>query len=179
MKGHPDVIELLNEALTAELTAVNQYFLHARVLKNWGYDRLAETVYRESIGEMRHADALVQRVLFLDGLPNLQRYGKVNVGETVVEILKLDLASELDNVRLYNAGIERCRSLGDNGSRELLEQILLETEGHVDWLESQLELVKQLGEAHYQAQQIRPGDIVEEPRAGHGVVGGHGSGSHG
>ena len=170
MKGHPDVIELLNEALTAELTAVNQYFLHARMLKNWGYERLAEVVYRESIGEMRHADALVQRVLFLEGLPNLQRLGKVNVGETVKEMLTLDLATEHESIRRYNDGIERCRSLGDNGSRELLERILVETEAHADWLESQLELVRQLGEPHYQAQQIRPGDLPGESRAGHGVV---------
>jgi len=170
MKGHPDVIELLNEALTAELTAINQYFLHSRMLRNWGYDRLAEVVYRESTEEMRHADALIQRVLFLDGLPNLQRLGKVNVGETVVEMLTLDLALEHENVQRYNASVERCRSLGDNGSRELLELILLGTEAHVDWLESQLELVRQLGEAHYLSQQIRPGDLSSGPGAGHGVV---------
>jgi len=172
MKGNPDVIELLNEALTAELTAINQYFLHSRILKNWGYDRLAEVVYRESIGEMRHADALVQRVLFLEGLPNLQRLGKVNVGETVAEMLTLDLATELENVGRYNQGVERSRSLGDNGSRELLERILLDTEAHADWLESQLELVRQVGEAQYLSQQIRPGDLPSGPRAGHGVVGG-------
>lgn len=171
MKGHPDVIELLNQALTVELTAVNQYFLHSRTLENWGYDRLGEIVYRESIGEMRHADALVQRVLFLEGLPNLQRYAKVNVGESVVEMLTLDLATELESVKMYNAGIEKCRSLGDNGSRELLERILVDSESHADWLESQLVLVKQVGETQYLAQQIRPGDVPSDGhRAGHGVV---------
>jgi bacterioferritin len=154
MKGHPDVIALLNEVLTGELTAINQYFLHAKMLQNWGYKRLGEYVRKESIDEMKHADRLIDRVLYLEGLPNLQRLGKINIGETAVEQFKNDLAFEYDALKRLNDGIKLCRDLGDNGTADLLEKILISEEEHVDWLETQLELVKQLGEAHYLAQQI-------------------------
>ncbi|MBM7118636.1 bacterioferritin [[Archangium] primigenium] len=155
MKGHPQIIDLLNDVLTTELTAINEYFLHARIAENWGYDRLAKKIYEESIGEMKHADRLVKRVLFLEGLPNLQRLAKVNVGETVPEMLRLDLALEAGSQKRLNEGIELCRTLGDNGSREVLEYILADTEEHIDWLEAQLELMKQVGEVNYLAQQIK------------------------
>ncbi|HEY8086683.1 MAG TPA: bacterioferritin [Polyangiaceae bacterium] len=155
MKGDPRIIDLLNECLTAELTAVNQYFLHARMCKNWGYEHLAKKVYEESIDEMKHSDRLIERILFLEGLPNLQRLGKLAVGTGVVEILKNDLALEAGNPPRLNKGIQLCRDVGDNASEDLLTKILVDSEHHVDWLESQLELVKQVGEPHYLAQQIR------------------------
>jgi bacterioferritin len=155
MKADPKIIDLLNEILTGELTAINQYFLHAKMCKNWGYDRLAEHIRKESIDEMKHADMLIERILFLEGLPNLQRLGKLNVGQTVVEMLKNDLGLESVAIPLLNKSIENCRQLGDNGSEDLLTDILTSEEEHVDWLETQLELVKQVGEANYLAQQIR------------------------
>ncbi len=155
MKGDPRIIDLLNEVLTGELTAINQYFLHAKMCLNWGYDHLGKKIYAESIDEMKHADKLVERVLFLDGLPNLQRLGKLSIGTSVVEILENDLALELGTVPRLNKGVQLCRDAGDNGSEELLSGILVDSEGHVDWLESQLELVNQVGDAHYLAQQIR------------------------
>ncbi len=155
MKGDKRIIDLLNDVLTNELTAINQYFLHASMCKNWGYDGLAERIRKESIDEMKHADALVQRVLFLEGLPNLQKLGKLVIGTTVVEILQNDLGLENVAVPMLNRGIGLCRDTGDNGSEELLRKILVSEEEHVDWLESQLELVKQLGAELYQAQQIR------------------------
>ena len=155
MKGHAHILDLLNEVLTGELTAINQYFLHARMCKNWGYMRLGERIYKESIDEMKHADQLVERVLFLDGLPNLQRLGKLLVGQTVPEILKNDLALEMTAIPMLNKGIQQCRDAGDNGSEDLLTKILVSEEEHVDWLEAQLELMKQVGEAHYLSAQIR------------------------
>jgi bacterioferritin len=155
MKGDPKIIDLLNEVLTGELTAINQYFLHARMCKNWGYERLGEKIRKESIDEMKHADQLVERVLFLDGLPNLQRLGKLAVGTSVPEILKNDLAVEMVAAPLLNKGLEQCRAAGDNGSEDLLRHILVSEEEHIDWLEAQLELIKQVGEAHYLSQQIR------------------------
>jgi bacterioferritin len=155
MKGDPKVIDALNEVLTGELTAISQYFLHAKICMNWGYAHLGKKIYDESIDEMKHADKLVERVLFLDGLPNLQRLGKLAIGTSVIEILKGDLAFESATVPRLNAAIKLCRDVGDNGSEELLTRILVDSEGHVDWLESQLELVQQVGEAHYLAQQIR------------------------
>jgi bacterioferritin len=155
VRGHEDVIELLNEVLTAELTAVNQYFLDAKMFGNWGYERLAERFRHESIDEMKDADELIDRILYLDGLANLQRLGTVRVGETPAE--KLDLALELEReaIERLNRGIALCAERADNGSRELLEKILHGEEEHADWLESQLELISQVGEAHYLAQQIR------------------------
>ena len=155
MKGNPQVIQLLNDVLCAELTAINQYFIHARMCQNWGYERLWKKIRAESIDEMRHADQLIERILYLEGVPNLQKLAKVNVGEKVSEQLTLDLAVEKTAITVLNAGVETCRSLADNGSRDLLEKILIAEEEHANWLESQLELIKQVGEANYLAQQIR------------------------
>ncbi|MBS2025318.1 MAG: bacterioferritin [Deltaproteobacteria bacterium] len=155
MKGNAQIITLLNDVLTGELTAVNQYFLHARMCQNWGYERLWKKIRAESIDEMKHADILISRILFLEGLPNVQRYSKINIGQTVKEQLTLDLAVEMDAIPRLNAGIELCRSLGDNGTRELLEGILVSEEHHTDWLEEQLSLINQIGEANYLAQQIK------------------------
>ncbi|HYR37819.1 MAG TPA: bacterioferritin [Methylomirabilota bacterium] len=155
MKGPDQVVTLLNEVLTAELTAINQYFIHARMCENWGYERLWKKVRAESIGEMCHADRLIERILYLEGVPNVQRLGKVNVGQTVPEQLRLDLDLEREAVRALNAGIELCRSLADNGSRELLEDILKSEEDHINWIEAQLELLRQVGDAQYLAQQIK------------------------
>jgi bacterioferritin len=155
MRGNEQVVELLNDVLTAELTAVNQYFLDAKMFDNWGYDRLAERFRVESISEMKDADELIERILYLDGHPNVQRLGNIRTGETAAE--KLTLALELENEAIgrLNAGIERCVADGDNGTRALLESILGGEEGHADWLESQLALIAQVGDAHYLAQQIR------------------------
>jgi bacterioferritin len=155
MKGDPRIIDVLNEVLTGELTAVSQYFLHAKMCLNWGYEHLGKKIYKESIDEMKHAEKLIERVLFLDGLPNLQKLGKLAIGQSIVEILTCDLAFESGTVPRLNKGIQLCRDVGDNGSEELLTRILVDSERHVDWLESQLELLRQVGEAHYLAQQIR------------------------
>ncbi len=156
MQGDPKVIEALNEILTGELTAINQYFVHAKMCKNWGYDRLAAIMRSESIDEMKHADLLIDRILYLEGLPNLQRLGKVNVGQTVLEMLKNDLAIEHTAIPNLKKSITICSEASDFASRVLLEQILVSEDAHTDWLEAQLELVKQIGEANYLAQQIRP-----------------------
>jgi bacterioferritin len=154
MKGKPEIIDALNDVLTGELTAINQYFLHARMCEAWGYKRLWEHIRAESIDEMKHADKLITRILFLEGLPNVQRLAKVNVGQTVPEQLKVDLELERAALPKLNNAIELARSLGDNGTRELFEEILVSEEEHVDWLEAQLHLIQELGEAHYLAQQI-------------------------
>ena len=155
MQGHERIIELLNDVLTAELTAVNQYFVDAKMCDNWGYERLAAKFREDSIDEMKDADSLIERILYLDGMPNMQRLGTVRVGETVVEKLKLALDVEKEAILRLNTGIATCVELADNGSRELLERILTGEEEHADYLEAQLELVRQVGEAHYLAQQIR------------------------
>ena len=155
MKGQADVINLLNTVLTGELTAVNQYFLHAKMCENWGYQRLAERIRKESIDEMKHADKLIERVLFLEGLPNVQRIGKINVGQKVIEQLKLDLALEMESIPRLNDGIKLCRDNGDNGTEDLLTHILTSEESHVDWLEAQLTQVAHMGDAHYLAQQLK------------------------
>jgi len=155
VKGDPAVIDLLNQVLTNELTAVNQYFLHARMVENWGYQRLYEKFREESLGEMKDADEIIERVLYLESLPNLQRLGKVNVGESVPEMLKLDLQLERDAIALLNQGIEQCRRAGDNGSAELLEDILQGEEEHANWIEAQLTLLDQVGGAAYLAEQIK------------------------
>jgi len=154
MDGHADVIELLNEVLTAELTAINQYFVDAKMYANWGYDRLASRFKDESVGEMKDADHLIERILYLDGVPNLQRLGTVRVGEAAIEKLHLALALEREAIERLNRGIALCVERGDNGSRELLEDILEGEEAHADWIETQLALVDQVGDAHYLAQQI-------------------------
>ena len=155
MKAKEGVVEILNEVLTAELTAINQYFIHARMCENWGYERLWKKIRAESIDEMKHADQIIARILFLDGVPNLQRLGKVNVGETVAEQYKLDLELEVVAIHRLNDGIARCREVGDNGTCELLEDILTSEEEHLDWLEAQLDLIQHMGEPNYLAQQIR------------------------
>lgn len=154
MKGDDDIIELLNDVLTAELTSINQYFVDAKMAGNWGYERLAKHFHDESIDEMKDADALIERILYLDGMPNLQRLGTVRVGETIAEKLTLALELERDSINRLNTGIATCVARGDNGSRELLENILEGEEGHADWLETQLELINQVGDALYLAEQI-------------------------
>ena len=155
MKGNDEVVRLLNDVLTGELTAINQYFIHARMCENWGYERLWKKIRAESIDEMKHADELIQRILYLEGIPNVQKLNKVNVGQTVPEQLRLDLEVEKAAVKALNTAIELCRSVGDNGSREMLEHILTAEEEHANWLEAQLTLIAQTGEANYLAQQIR------------------------
>jgi bacterioferritin len=155
VKGDTQVIALLNDVLSAELTAVNQYWLHARLCENWGYDRLWKKIREESLEEMKHADELIERILYLDGMPNLQKLGKINVGETVPEQFKLDLQVEYEAVKRLNKGIEACRAKADNGTRALLEKMLGDEEDHVDWLEEQQRLVATLGEAAYLAEQIK------------------------
>jgi len=155
MKGDSQVIALLNEVLTAELTAVNQYWVHGRMCENWGYQRLWKKIREESIEEMKHADELVARILFLEGVPNLQKLGKVNVGQTVPEQFQLDLQVEYEAVKRINEGIEQCRAKGDSGSREILEHMLVDEEEHVSWLEAQKELIGQVGEQNYLAEQIK------------------------
>lgn len=154
MRGDPQVIEALNAVLTAELTAINQYFIHYRMCENWGYGRLAKKKREESIDEMKDADVVIARILFLDGVPNMQRLNPVRVGEDAVEQHRLDLALETEAIKRLNDAIELCRSKGDNGTRELLESILEGEEHSADWLESQLHLVKELGKAAYLAEQI-------------------------
>ena len=154
MKGKPEIIDALNEILTGELTAVNQYFVHARMCENWGYEKLWKHIREESIDEMKHADMLIERVLYLEGIPNVQRLSKVNIGQTVPEQLRLDLEVEKQAVPRLNNAIELCRNLGDNGTRHLLENILESEEKHVSWLEAQLTLLEQVGEQQYLAQQI-------------------------
>ena len=155
MKGDPRIIEVLNDVLTSELTAINQYFVHGEMCENWGYDRLHGIIRKHSIGEMKHAEELIERVLFLEGIPNVQRIGKINIGENVPEMIKVDYALELDALPRLNQGIELCRELGDNNSRHLLEEILEEEEEHVDWLEAQQALLDQVGVQNYLAQQIK------------------------
>src|SRR6202034_2247258 len=155
MQGDPEVVELLNEVLTAEVTAVNQYFLDAKMFDNWGYERLGERFRSESIDEMKDADHLIERLLYLEGHPNLQRLGTIRTGESPIEKLSLALVLEPEAIARLNPGIALCVELGDNGSRDLLAEILEGEEDHADWLESQLSLVEQLGHGHYLAQQVR------------------------
>lgn len=155
MRGTKEIVELLNEVLAGELVAINQYFLHGKMCKNWGFLRIAAHIRAESIDEMKHAEALVDRILFLDGLPNLQRLDKLNIGQTVPEQLKSDLDLELRAQRLLNDGIRLCRDKGDNASEDLLTRILVSEEEHIDWIETQIRLVEQLGETAYLAEQLR------------------------
>jgi bacterioferritin len=154
MKGNDKVIHSLNEILTAELTAINQYFIHAKMCANWGYHKLAKKIRDESIDEMKHADKLIERILFLEGVPNVQRLNKVNVGETVKEQFELDVQLEYEAIARLNTAVELARSSADNATRELLERILVSEEEHTDWLETQIGLVKSLGEPMYCAQQL-------------------------
>ena len=154
MQGDAQVIELLNEVLTAELTAINQYFIHAMLCRNWRYNRLAKHSREESIEEMKHAEELIERILYLDGQPNMQRYMRINVGKTVPEQHQYDLQLERDAVARLNQGIALCREKGDNGSRLLLEKILHEEEEHIDWLEAQLQQIQDVGLQNYLTEQI-------------------------
>ena len=154
MKGSKKVVELLNTVLTNELVAINQYFLHARMCENWGYERLWHKVRAESIDEMKHADRIIERILYFDGFPNLQRMGKINIGETVHEQLKVDLELEKRAIPVLNEGIELCRAEGDNGTADLLEDILEDEEEHANWLEAQLTMIEQVGLANYLAEQM-------------------------
>ena len=149
MQGDKAIIRLLNQVLTNELTAVNQYFLHARIYENWGLARLGKVTYEESIGEMKHADLLIKRILFLDGLPNLQDLHKLKIGETIGETLAADLAVEVGGRALLVDGVKQCELAQDYVSRELLVEILSDTEEHIDVLETQLGLLKSLGEQNY------------------------------
>ena len=154
MQGDPEIIEFLNEALTAELTAINQYFIHAKMCENWGYKRLAKHNYDESIDEMKDAEKVIERILYLDGVPNLQRLNSVLVGETVPEQHRLDLELEQAAIERYNRGVALAREKGDNGTAELLEDLLTGEEHHADWLESQLNVIDQVGIENYLSQHI-------------------------
>ncbi|TXH64821.1 MAG: bacterioferritin [Lysobacteraceae bacterium] len=149
MKGDAKTIEFLNKALYNELTAINQYFLHAKMLKNWGLKELAEYEHHESIDEMKHADKLAERILFLEGLPNFQAMGKLKIGETPRELLECDLALELEAVPLLREAIAHCEKIGDYASRRLFADILVSEEEHIDWIETQLSLIQRLGEQNY------------------------------
>ena len=154
MKGNDEVIKVLQDVLCAELTAINQYFIHARMNENWGYKKLAAYIQKESIEEMRHAQHLIDRILYFDGAPNMQKYMKINVGSSVPEQFKFELAVEYDAVPRLNKGIELARAQGDNGTRALLEAILKDEEEHIDWLEAQLGMIEEIGVQNYLAQQM-------------------------
>ena len=155
MKGDAKVIAFLNQVLKAELTAINQYFLHAEMCENWGYYRLAHLVRKESIEEMTHAEKLMERILYLDGTPNMSDYFKINIGADVEAQFKNDLQLEYDAVKRLNDGIKLCVAQNDNGSRELAEQILTDEEHHIDWLEGQLHAIGEMGIQNYLAQQLK------------------------
>lgn len=154
MKGNQQVIDGLNAALTIELTAINQYFCQAKMCKNWGFLKLGAKHYEESIGEMRHAEKLIDRILFLEGVPEIARYDVIRVGTNVQEQFEFDLQLEMKGVKAYNEAIALFGSLKDNGSRDLVEPILVESEEHVDWLETQLDLIKSVGLQNYLQSQM-------------------------
>ncbi len=154
MKGDAKVIALLNEVLKAELTAINQYFLHAEMCENWGYERLAEITRKESIEEMGHAEILMERILLLDGTPNMSDYFKINIGQNVKDQLQNDLNLEYTAVKRLNDGISTCVAANDNASRDLLEKILTDEEHHIDWLEGQLHAIEEMGYQNYLSQQL-------------------------
>jgi bacterioferritin len=154
MQGNPEVIDALNRALTIELTAINQYFCQAKMCMNWGYHKLGKKHYEESMGEMKHAEKLIDRILFLDGVPEIARYDVIRVGTNVKEQLENDLKLEMGGVAAYNQAIDLCIRLKDGGTRELLESILVESEEHVDWLEQQLQVYGAVGEQNYLQSQI-------------------------
>ncbi len=158
MKGNPKVIGILNQALKEELTAINQYFLHAEMCENWHYPRLGEYIKKQSIDEMKHAEALIERILFLDGTPNLTELMKLNIGQNVKEQLESDIKLEVDAVEMYNRFVGICRDEGDNASRELFERLLKDEEQHVDWIEAQLHQIKEIGYERYLSQQIKDDD---------------------
>jgi bacterioferritin len=154
MKGDATVIAILNEVLKAELTAINQYVLHAEMCENWGYERMAKHVRKESIEEMQHAEILMERILYLDGAPNMTDYFKINVGQTLKQQLENDLQLEYTAVKRLNDGIKAAVAVGDNGSRELMEKILKDEEHHIDWLEAQLHAIQEMTYENYLAQQL-------------------------
>ena len=154
MQSDPEVIEALNEVLTAELTAINQYFIHHKMCENWGYKRLSAKKREESIGEMKDADEIIERILYFDGVPNMQRMNPVSVGEDPIEQHRVDLALETEAIARLNKGVALCRDKADNGTRELLESILKGEEEGADWLETQLHLVEEVGKEQYLAEQI-------------------------
>lgn len=158
MRGNDKVIAYLNEALKAELTAINQYFLHAEMMENWGYQRLADYTRKESIDEMRHAEALMERILFLDGMPQMSELFQLRIGQNIKSQLENDLALEMEAVPRLNAAIKTSVEAGDNTSRELFEKILTDEEHHIDWLEAQLYMIKEVGLDNYLAQQIHKED---------------------
>lgn len=158
MQGSPDVVEFLNEVLTAELTAINQYFAHAKLCENWGWKRLAHHYRDESIDEMRDAEKLMERILMLEGMPNLQRLGSVRVGETVPEQLQLDRELEEDAVARYQRGVQLCLEHGDAGTRELLEHLLVGEEHHLDWIETQQQVIADIGIERYLQSQLHDDD---------------------
>ena len=155
MRGDPKVIALLNAALKEELTAINQYFLHAEMCENWKYDKLGGYIKKQSIDEMKHAEILIERILFLDGTPNLTELLQINVGQNVKEQMESDLKLEINAVAMYNSSIQVARDEGDNASRELFERLLKDEEAHVDWLEAQLHQIQEIGYERYLSQQIR------------------------
>jgi bacterioferritin len=154
VKAGKVVITALNEVLTAELTAVNQYFLHAKMLQNWGYTKLAAKLRAESIDEMKHADTLIERILYLDGTPNVQKLGRIRIGETVPEMFASDLALEVEAIPRLNTAIALCGENGDHGTRQILDAILASEEAHLDWIETQQRLIAQLGLQAYLAEQL-------------------------
>ena len=154
MKGDSEILKVLQDVLSAELTAINQYFIHARMLRNWRYMKLADHAEKESIGEMKHAQEAMDRILYLDGIPNMQKYMKINVGKNVPEMMNVDLELEYDAVKRLNHGIQLATQKGDNGSRALFERILISEEEHIDWLEAQVQQIKDIGAENYLAQQI-------------------------
>jgi bacterioferritin len=154
MQGNPEVLEALNRALTVELTAINQYFCQAKMCMNWGFRKLGQKHYEESLGEMKHAEKLIDRILFLEGVPEIARYDVIRVGTNVKEQFENDLKLEMTGVHHYNATVDLCIRLKDGGTRELLETILTESEEHVDWLETQLHLIEQVGLANYLQSQM-------------------------
>jgi bacterioferritin len=158
MRGDKNIIDLLNKQLTNELTAINQYFLHARMARHWGFERLGSKIYDESIGEMKHADKLIARILLLDGLPNLQALNKLQIGENVPEVLAADLNLERAAHQHVRESIPQCETAGDFVSRELLVEILDDTEDHIDWLETQLALIDKVGLQNYQQSMMGESD---------------------
>jgi bacterioferritin len=154
MKGNVDVVKVLNEVLRKELTGINQYFIHAKMCKNWGYAVLAEHAWNESIDEMKHADQIVERILFLEGVPNVQAYDKIQIGSNVKRQLENDLGLEQAALTVLRPGIRTCLDARDDASRELLEHIVVDEEHHIDWIETQFHQIKEVGYENYLAQQI-------------------------
>jgi bacterioferritin len=155
MQGDPKVIEQLNSALKEELQAINQYFLHAEMCENWGYERLSEYIKKQSIGEMKHAEALIERILFLDGTPNMTEPITLTIGRNVREQVKSDLDLEIHAVKMYNNAVNIAREASDNASRELFERLVKDEEEHVDWLEAQMHMIEEIGYERYLSEQIR------------------------